>query len=91
MLHGPSCFARLFILLHVCFYFGCWLVFAANSKQADWRPSARKAHFKTSTIPTVLIHHHPTGPSSLLPVLCCKSLSLEVRPTVNHPAQPVIG
>lgn len=34
---------------------------------------------------------YPTGPSSSLPVLCCKSLSLEVWPAVNHPAQPMVG
>lgn len=65
------------------------VVFAGNSVQADWRLPARKARFKTSS--TLLTHHHPTGPSRLLPVLRCKGFSLEVWPTVHHPAQPMIG
>lgn len=67
------------------------LVFADNSDQADWQPASGKAHFKTSTSSTLLTRHHPTRPSRLLPVLCCKGFSLQVWPTVHHPAQPMIG
>lgn len=84
-----KCISSLVVIWCFCY----WVYKRHNGRLLLRKPIMKqhKLHLADTSLFALQTFKEQVRPSSLLPVLCCKGLSLKVRPAVHHPAQPVIS